>query len=696
MPDEPKSKRQASVRARAILFTDIVGSTHYFATHGDAAGMRMLETHNRALFPLIEAANGRVVKTIGDSIFAVFEQPTDALAAAWAMQQRMEDVRASLGPDDQIHIREGVHYGLVNERDNDFFGDAVNLAERVMSQSEGDRVYASSIVRDMVRARPEYQFESMGRRELKGAAEPVELFLLTACPDLSPVSIIRMWARRTLRAMRRRRLEVATVAILLGAAAGTWWFLQPTPVSAMAVLPFRNLAHDQSTDYLSLALPEELDSQLSRTTSVIIRPLDSVKGYKDQAPTVEEVAKALHVGTVVEGDFWRSGEQLRVHVNIIDSNQDREIWSEPFQTAIADLLALVDQMVPQVAQALRLRFGSDLTSLQTGTKNSEAYDVYLRGIALEQDITDDNNSSAIELLKKAVGLDPHFARAFAALAEAYVTRFWWNFSNDTSWLDRAEEAARQALALDPKLAEAHNALGYALEGKGQRVAAVREYLASVRANPHYVPALSNVARYSFYMANFPRTLDTLDLVYRIDPTQNVHIRKAMALYFSGHREECRSENEKAEKIAQGVDQLTLTAFTYAWLKDYDSADRVLKRLEQEEPTALSIAEVRCWIFSMRGQIPQAREQMQIIEKRNTFGIADEIATFYAIQGDRDQALEWLDKAVKMGAPNYAWYSSDFFKVCRGDSRYDAILKTLSDEYQPLQPELDQVVQKASS
>jgi hypothetical protein len=86
------------------------------------------------------------------------------------------------------------------------------------------------------------------------------------------------------------------------------------------------------------------------------------------------------------------------------------------------------------------------------------------------------------LLKKAVGLDPSFGRAFAALAAAYVTGFWWNFSNDPVWLDRAEEAALQA-SLDPKLAEEHNSLGYALEGTGQNVAAVREYLACVAANP---------------------------------------------------------------------------------------------------------------------------------------------------------------------------------------------------------------------
>jgi hypothetical protein len=98
---------------------------------------------------------------------------------------------------------------------------------------------------------------------------------------------------------------------------------------------------------------------------------------------------------------------------------------------------------------------------------------------------------------------------------------------------------------------------------------------------------------------------------------------------------------------------------------------------------------------MRGQIAQPREQKQIIEKRNSFGIADEIATFYAVRGDKDQALEWLGKAVNMGAPNYTWYSSNFFKICRSDLRYEAILKTLSDEYPPLHAELDKVVQQAS-
>lgn len=484
-------------------------------------------------------------------------------------------------------------------------------------------------------------------------------------------------------------LGVAATIGLLAVAAGVWWFTLRTDSidsAAIAVLPFRNLAQDKAIDYLSLAVPAELNSQLSRTAVAIIRPLDSVKNYKDQNWTAPEVAKALRVGTVVGGSFWRSDQQLRVSVDVIDSRQNRQVWAESFQALLSELVSLLDRMVPKVAEALRLRLAMKPAGELLGTKNSEAYEQYLRGLSLGQEITDENNNSGIRLLKQAVALDPGFARAHSALAEAYVTRFYWNFSNDAEWLNLAEASARQALKLDPTLPEAHNALAYALEGKGRRAEAAREYFASARAGPNYAAALVNVARWLFYMAEFDAALEVLDRIARIDPTSNVHIRKAMCYYFSGRPQESRRENQLAEKRAQGVDQLTLVAFAYVWVKDLDSAESVLRRLEKEQPTALSISEVRAWLYTARGQIKQAREQMQIIAKRETFGIMDEIATFYAIQGDREQAIEWLARAVKLGAPNYAWYRSDFFKLLRGDPRYEAILRQLEEEYRPLRPE----------
>ena len=213
MPTPPQPKRESRPVLSAILFTDIVGSTRYFAEHGDKAGLRLLEVHNSALFPLIEQANGRVIKTIGDSIMAVFAQPVDALRAAFALQRCLEGVRASLPEPDQIHIRVGVHYGLMLEKDEDVFGDTVNLAERVKSAAEADQVYISHALRDLVRNDPRFSLESVGMRRLKGAAEEIELFQLTNAPALATRSPLARWLRRGVRGVRRHPMVAAGIAL---------------------------------------------------------------------------------------------------------------------------------------------------------------------------------------------------------------------------------------------------------------------------------------------------------------------------------------------------------------------------------------------------------------------------------------------------------------------------------------------------
>lgn len=488
------------------------------------------------------------------------------------------------------------------------------------------------------------------------------------------------------RALRAALTATAVTAVVVSAiAAGSWWLMRAPPEAidpnAIAVMPFKNLSGDQAIDYLSTALPAELDSELTRSTTAIIRPLDSVMHYKD-AP---DVAKALHVGTIISGTFLHANEQLQITVKMTDTRQDRQVWAQSLQFALSDLLGLLDELIHKFVDALRLRMQGTPDDNSAGTANAQAYDLYLRGIALEQEKTASNNQLAIQWLERAVAADPKFARAFAALAEAYATRFWWNFSNDPKWPDSAESAARQALGLDPASPDAHVALGYALETKGNPRDAMAAYFASVRSAPNFLPGLDNAARFAFYMGDFPRALTMLDQAARIDPGKNIHIRKAMCFYFSGQLDAAASENREAERRAKGVDELTLVAFTYVWLKDFDSAERVLQRIVREEPGQLTILEIQAWLATMRGQIDEAHRLMREITSRRTeFGIMDEIATLYAIQGDGAQAIDWLTKAVAAGAANYAWYSSDFFKVLRGDPRYEAILTQLKAEYASVQ------------
>ncbi|MBI3484189.1 MAG: adenylate/guanylate cyclase domain-containing protein [Acidobacteria bacterium] len=176
---QPSGTEREQRQAQTILFTDIVGSSQYFAERGDTAGLKMLARHNQLLFPIVTAAGGRVVKTIGDSIFATFGNPGQAVRAAWAMQRKLEEANQAAGEGEAIRIRIGVHYGLVTVQKGDVFGDAVNMAERVKSKAGGGQITLSRVVRDLLRADPRIGVRSLGMVELKGSPEPVELFEFT-------------------------------------------------------------------------------------------------------------------------------------------------------------------------------------------------------------------------------------------------------------------------------------------------------------------------------------------------------------------------------------------------------------------------------------------------------------------------------------------------------------------------------------
>ncbi|OIO29538.1 MAG: hypothetical protein AUJ18_08310 [Candidatus Hydrogenedentes bacterium CG1_02_42_14] len=679
----------------AILFTDIVGSTRFFAKHGDNDGLSMIQQHNRALFPLIEKADGRVIKTIGDSIFAVFDNPADALCAAFAMQKKMEEERNENKFKEPIHIRVGVHYGLAHESENDFFGDAVNLAERVKSSAGADKICISKMLKEIVKSDHRFKFISIGSHTLKGSAEPMELFELISAPELTKRSLLKTLlfrAKLSIRKNKKSAVIIAVIPILLFA--GFWWwmtYVMPPSPQAVAVLPFRNLANDSNLDYLSIALTDELNTQLRSAGTVMIRPTNTVMKYKGKDWDASQVARELRVGTLIEGSYIPSNDQLQVNVSIIDAKTNQQAWAGKIEGFLNNLLNLLDQVARQVISQLRFHFAELQPSRRYGTENPKAYELYLHGLSLQQEITESNNSDAIRFLEQAVKVDPKFARAHAVLASSYATRFWWNFSNDTQWLERAEFEARQALNFNPKLAEAHYALAYALEGKGKRSESIREIIESYKLDRQYVPSLTNIARYSFYVGDFDRALSALDKIGEIDPTQNIHMRRAIYLYFAEKPDASLSENRIAESRANGVDEMTFIAFTYVWLKDFVSAERMLKKLEENAPAALSIHEVRAWIYTGRGKFAEAKKEMEYFSSRQSWGIAQEMAALSALQGDKESALNWLEKAVAMGAPSYAWFSSNQFSSLRGNPRYEAVLKKLNADYKPVRAELEKLV-----
>lgn len=171
-----------------VMFTDIKGSTSYFEKHGDVAGLLMVHECNDLLKQCVQRHKGRFIKTIGDAVMAMFDTPVDAVRSAVDMQKSILDVNRPKQESDRVTVRIGLHYGAAIVQTDDLFGDAVNVASRVESQSQAEQIFISETVRDEVAASGEFAIRSLGRFELKGKTERRYLYEVIWKEDASNVA----------------------------------------------------------------------------------------------------------------------------------------------------------------------------------------------------------------------------------------------------------------------------------------------------------------------------------------------------------------------------------------------------------------------------------------------------------------------------------------------------------------------------
>jgi len=263
------------------------------------------------------------------------------------------------------------------------------------------------------------------------------------------------------RARRSWILPSAVAAAALVAGLAFWSFKSQasgggpsgTPAS-IAVLPFQNLGGDASTDYLRLALPDEVITTLSYIPTLAIRPFATTQKYAKGDVDPQTAGRELRVADVLTGHFQKEGDQLRVTLEVVDTESNRLLWRDSTSAAATDLIALRDGISGRLRQGLYPLLGGTPAAADSGTRprNAEAYDLYLRSLPFTSDL--EPNKQALAMVERAVGLDPDYAPAWSALARRYY--FAATFGGaPTDLLAQSASAAQKALALDPNLMDAH-------------------------------------------------------------------------------------------------------------------------------------------------------------------------------------------------------------------------------------------------
>jgi len=488
----------ATRRLAAILAADVAGYSRLMGMDEEGTHER-LKTHFRQLVePKIEEHQGRVVKNTGDGLLAEFPSVVDAVRCAAEVQRGMIDREPMVSDERRIRFRIGINLGDVIAEDGDIFGDGVNVAARLEALAEPGGICLSGTVRDQVRDKLPYALDDMGEQSVKNIARPVRVYAL------HPEAVADMPARSVRFEVPRRRFPVfvaiaATAVALLVVAVSAWWLWpaprsSPTPTAAagapsarsiaqplvaprlsIVVLPFTNLSNDPDQQYFADAVTEDLTTDLSRLSHMLVISRNSAFTYKDKPVNAKQIGRELGVHYVLEGSVQRSGKQVRVNAQLINAETDAHLWAERFDRDPGDLLALQNEITGRIANALNLAvIGAEAAR---PTDNPDALDYTFRGrAAMSKPRSSENYVEAIRFYERALALNSQSVEAQTRLADALVGRVLDEMTDTAaSDIDRAEELTGQALAASPESALAHWSKGRLLPVRGRPDEAAVEF-----------------------------------------------------------------------------------------------------------------------------------------------------------------------------------------------------------------------------
>jgi TolB-like protein/Tfp pilus assembly protein PilF len=462
-------KKEIQLEIAHVLFIDIVGYSQLSINQQRGAIEELNEiVRGSPQFQNAEAAAQLIKIPTGDGMALVFyrnpEQPVECAL----------EISRALKAHPKMHLRMGAHSGPVSgvidvNGHANLAGAGLNIAQRVMDCGDAGHILVSKHVADDLGEYEHWRslLHDLGECEVKHGMR---------------ISIVNVYADevgnaqlpKKFQALKKRTRQVrwagavAALLVVAAVAAGIGIFshdrARSTSTSAeksIAVLPFENLSRDPDNAYFAEGIQDEILTRLSKIADLKVISRTSTQHYKSAPENLSEVGKQLHVAHIVEGSVQKSGDAVRVNVQLIKAADDSHLWAETFDRKLIDIFSVESEVAKAIADQLRAKLSGPEAQVIAAkpTENPEAYDVYLRGLAysLKPNLTQSNLAGAQQHLREAVRLDPKFGLAWALLARMDA------LAHSTFHLPTCEEslqAADTSSILQPRLGEALMAKGY--------------------------------------------------------------------------------------------------------------------------------------------------------------------------------------------------------------------------------------------
>ena len=471
-------------RLAAILAADVAGYSRLMGADEEGT-LEALKAIRRELSdPKVKEHRGRIVNTTGDGLLIEFSSVVDAVRCAVEVQHAMAERNVDVPPDRRIELRMGINLGDIIKDGRDIFADGVNVAARLEALAEPGGICVSRVVRDQVRDKLAFSFEDMGEQQVKNIARPVHVYRVLIDKPASAKALL------------------------------------PLPDKpSIAVLPFQNMTGDAEQDYFVDGVVEEIITAISRLPWLFVIARNSSFTYKGRAVDVKQVARELGVRYVLEGSVREGRNKVRITGQLIDAASGAHIWADRFDGALDDIFELQDQVASGVVGAIepKLRSAEIERAIRKPTENLGAYDLYLRALAQFWKWTPDGWSEAVDLLRRALDIDPSYATAAGLFA-------WCRVVEQTRRLVSAQErdeASRFARLAVEKGNEDPDALWMGGWGMlmlaGEHAAGMSAMERSLALNPNSALASCFFGWAQSYRHQSQRAIEALERARRLSP-----------------------------------------------------------------------------------------------------------------------------------------------------------------------------------
>ena len=418
---------------------------------------------------------------------------------------------------------------------------------------------------------------------------------------------------------------------------------------SIAVLPFFTVGLKADEEYLGLGLADALITQLSQARKLAIRPTNAVRNFADAGRDALEIGKKLKTSAVLEGNLQKSGERLRVTVQLIDVESGTTLWADKFNVNFTDFFEVQDQIAEQVSKALLLELNtSEEAQLNKRfTESNAAYLEYLRGRHFWEKRDIAGFHKAVEHFKKAIDLDPTYALAYVGLSDVYcMLGIWAEYPQDEIF-PRAKAAARRALEIDEKLADAHASLGRVSSVyEWDWAAAEKSYLRAIQLNPNCLNARSWLAKVYILKHQYTEAIEESRLAQKLDPlSPQAEVSLAAAHFFARRYPQAIEKYRKAVEIHPDfVPALFGLGMCLAEKGEFDEAVALQEKAVGLSKNHSMIERYLAATYAYSGNREKALEFIEKFKSLPDKSLDYSIAAVYARLNDREKAFEYLENS----------------------------------------------------